>query len=139
MAAWQNNWMMFGEELQRHIAHGNSHDLISRELAGKQVLWHGVLIKKDLDPNAPMVVFEMEPYYLNFGGEKQASLPNLVIPLYDGAIREWVNVPEGKPVNFRATFVEQDFFLRPFELTTLRSGRITITLRLVNAEFLGDE
>ena len=138
MADWQKEWMIFGEKLQQHLSQGDTNALISRELAGRQVNWHGTLLKKDLDPNAPIVVFEMVPYCLHFGEEKQAPLPRLVIPLRGSAIEDWAEVPEGKMASFRAAFVETDYFLQPFELTTMRTGRITVTLRLVDAEFLGE-
>ena len=138
MNDWTTNWKQFGEEVQSSLSEGESINSIAIEIGAQRVKWIGLLSEKDLDPNAPMIVIEMEPYSLKLQDGKHALLPNLVIPLQDDAVSEWVDVPIGAQVVFTATFAESQSFLPPIRLTILNSGRAIVSLRLIDGHYVSN-
>lgn len=131
MDTWTSDWKLFGDMVQQHLAKSCSPESIAFEVAARQIRWNGILSKKDLDPNAPMIVLEMEPYSLELMNGENTLLPNLVIPLREDAINDWSNVAVGGRVTFSAVFVDKQYFIPPFELTRLSGGRTIVSLCLV--------
>ena len=131
MDTWTTDWKLFGDMVQQHLVKGCSLESIAFEVAARRIRWNGVLSKKDLDPNAPMIVLEMEPYPLELMDGKKTLLPNLVIPLRENAVNDWSNVAIGSRVTCSAVFVDKQYFIPPFKLTRLSSGRVIVSLCLV--------
>lgn len=139
MADWTIDWNLFGDWIQLRLAEGSLPESLAMELGGKKVIWNGVLLEKDLAANAPMIVLEMPQYSLRLDDGRCALLPNLVVPLREDRRDEWANVSIGRHVTFSAVFHANHHFLSPIQMTTLRSGRVTISLRLADGTFVSHD
>jgi hypothetical protein len=137
MNDWKTNWDHFKNRVQEHVKIGATAEALSEWMAGNQVNWAGRLSKVDLDPQSPLIVMEMEDGIVEFRDGRRGVFPHLVVPINDSELAEWKDAVPNTHVRFAASFVAEDHFLPPFGITILGSGRTVISLRLVDAQYLG--
>ena len=130
---WQSSWDIFVNELTVCLQRGDTTETLADLFGGTEVHWNGVLDEKVLSGLAPAVGIQL-PEEIKLDDGRRVLLSGLSLPVNDSAIDKWDQCRIGESVKFTARLESSNSPFPPIELFYYKSGRVTLTIRLRDAD-----
>lgn len=130
---WENNWLLFVDELERHLQSGSTTRQLAKHFGGQRVCWEGTIEKLKFDEFSTTVNVALPERVVNLANGGHVQLDGLTLEVAKSSTEQWQGLSAGDKVKFSTILGEATSPFPPIELTTFESGNSMLIIQAIDA------
>lgn len=130
---WESNWLLFVDELERHLQSGSTTRQLAKHFGGRRVCWEGTIEKLKFDEFSTTVNVALPERVVNLANGGSVQLDGLTLEVAKWATEQWQGISTGDKVKFSTILGEATSPFPPIELTTFESGNSMLIIQAIDA------